>query len=189
MLIIAFLLSFLQPQPLPLFPIFHLFLRFDRLTRNTGLLTLADLSALPELHGNPFVPMLFAFLCREAGKAKKNEALNVVEFGRALESLNGSGSRDRGGGDGNDDSLAAAVFRVLDCDCDGKLSLDELEGALRPVLRANSGGENDKSSGSSSGGVPTTLAAGAAMQRHDGDGDGRLSLPEFRSLLAAAGGK
>ena len=157
--------------------------------------------------------MIYAFLCREAGKttkAKGNEALSVVEFGRALESLNAPGTGSGGGGGGgsgdgggraagSDDSLAAAVFRVLDSDGDGRLSLGELEAALRPVLGASSGEEKHESSSSGggggsggsggSGGVPPALAAGAILQKHDADGDGGLSLPEFCSLLAAAGGK
>jgi Ca2+-binding EF-hand superfamily protein len=76
---------------------------------------------------------------------------------------------------------------VLDSDGDGKLDLDELEAALRPVLskRGGNGG-----SGGSVGGVPPSLVAVAALRKHDRDGDGRVSLPEFRSLLlSAAGGK
>ena len=165
---------------------FFLFISFDRLTRNTGTITLADLAALPELQGNPFVPTLFAFLCREAGKTKKNETLSVVEFGRALERLNGGASEEES--NTGLPSSAAAVFRVLDSDADGRLSLEELEAALRPVLLKRSDKSNKSGSESESSGVPAALAAGAALQKHDADGDGALSLPEFRSLLAAAAG-
>lgn len=130
--------------------------------------------------------MVYAFLCREAGKEKKKGGggLGVVEFGRALESLDsGTGG---GGGDGSS-GLAAAVFRVLDSDGDGKLSLDELEGALRPPLSSSAPATKRKGE-DEAGGIPAALVAGAALRKHDGDGDERLSLPEFRSLLAAAGG-
>ena len=171
-----FLFSF-QPHPF--------LLSFDRLSRNTGLLTLEDLRALPELQGNPFVPMVFDFLRREAGKKEEEEreartkkggsgGLGVVEFGRALESF----CLDGGAGGERDE----AVFRVLDSDGDGKLSLDELEAALRPLLLSSE--EKEKASG----GIPPALVAGAALQKHDGDGDGGLSPSDFRSLLAAAGG-
>ena len=175
-------------------PFFFLSLSFDRLTRNTGLLTLEDLSALPELQGNPYVPMVYAFLCREAGKKtaakEKGGGLGAVEFGRALESLDGGGGGGGGGAGGaatgGGDGLAAAVFRVLDSDGDGKLSLDELEGALRPLLLGSAPAKKKKEE--EAGGIPPALVAGAALQKHDGDGDGGLSLPEFRSLLAAGGG-
>jgi len=159
---------------------------FDRLSRNAGTLTLADLSALPELQGNPYVPALYSLLCREAGKKKNGrEGLGVVEFGRALETFSLFG--DENENDDGSDASASVVFRVLDSDGDGKLDLDELEAALRPVLskRGGNGG-----SGGSVGGVPPSLVAVAALRKHDRDGDGRVSLPEFRSLLlSAAGGK
>lgn len=120
--------------------------------------------------------MIFKLLCREAGKKKTNseeetkeEGLGVVEFGRALESL-----RTGGGGGGGE----ATVFRVLDVNCDGKLSFDELEAGLRPVLDARKASSNNKN-------LLPALVAGAAVQKHDGDGE--LSLSEFRSLLAAGG--
>jgi hypothetical protein len=74
---------------------------------------------------------------------------------------------------------------VLDANCDGKLSVDELEAGLRPVLSAKR--ESEKSRNSE--GVPPALVARAALRKHDGDGDGKLVLSEFRSLLAAAGGR
>ena len=135
--------------------------------------------------------MVYAFLCREAGKKtekkKAGGGLGVVEFGRALGSLDGGGGAGETttGGDGS--GLAAAVFRVLDSDGDGRLSLDELEAALRPLLLGSKAPatRNKEDEGD---GIPPALVAGAALQKHDGDGDGRLSLPEFRSLLAAGGG-
>ena len=127
--------------------------------------------------------MLFALLCRDAvgkknerEKGNKEEGLSVVEFGRALEkSMRGGGDESNSG-----DGLAAAVFRVLDSDGDGAVSVDELERGLRPVLAAN------KKVSKNSNGVPPALAARAALAKHDADADGRLSFLEFRSLLATA---
>ena len=70
--------------------------------------------------------------------------------------------------------LAAVAFRMYDLDGDGYVSPDELAHTLKTLMgRALSDSQLEQI-------VESTIL------QHDTDGDGRLSFPEFTSLLNAA---
>ena len=70
--------------------------------------------------------------------------------------------------------LAAVAFRMYDLDGDGYVSPDELAHTLKTLMgRALSDSQLGQI-------VESTIL------QHDTDGDGRLSFPEFTSLLNAA---
>ena len=70
----------------------------------------------------------------------------------------------------------AVAFRVYDTDGDGYVSEAELEAGMRHMVGGSMTDEQ--------------LAATAAhtLAEHDTDGDGRLSLKEFRDMVSAATG-
>ena len=70
---------------------------------------------------------------------------------------------------------AQHLFQLLDSDCDGSLSLDELREALLPSRSSN--GASDQSQSSLDSQLKATMAA------MDFDGDGRIDSAEFSQLI------
>ena len=130
--------------------------RFKRVAQGDTA-AIADLVALPELQGNPFVGRVFG-LFDEEGDGKLTEE----QFKAAMAKL---GSLD--------DEAARVKFacRLYDVDGDGFVSPEDLKAIFLDVLGA---GSTDQQKG---------LAAQAMVQHFDKDGDGLLSEEEFGELV------
>ncbi|KDD76329.1 hypothetical protein H632_c266p0 [Helicosporidium sp. ATCC 50920] len=136
--------------------------RMRKLGRGEAELALSDLQMIPELAQNPFVPRLFAL-----GDSDNDGYMTARDLQRLLEtftSLSDYSTRCR------------FAFEVFDADRDGQVTAQDIARFLtlcdvRNLSRAS-----------------IDATAEAVVSRHDANGDGMLSVDEFRTLLNACEG-
>lgn len=134
--------------------------RFKRLSHGTDRASVAELTSGPELADNPHAARLF-----DLHDGDRDGMLTWNEFLAAIDAMTKLG---------NDDARTEFAFRMYDSDGDGYISEAELEAGMRQVM------------GPGMGDSQLSLIVKHTLAAHDADGDGRLSLPEFRSLVSCS---
>ena len=137
-----------------------LYRRFRRLDRGgRGTISEADLTMIPEVVMNPLAKRLCAMFDRDEG-----DRINFRSFARGLSVLGERASPD---------VKTRALFRIYDADGDGFIT----EADIRAVLALATGKAMEPSEVAEV--VKQTLAA------VDKDGDGKISLDDFRATRVA----
>ena len=136
--------------------------RFQRLAGQSGRVSIEQVQSMVELGANPFTPRIF-----ELFDADGDGLLDMSEFTLAITQFAELSDGTK---------MEEFLFTLYDLDKDGFVSSSELFGMLNGIVGITFGSESQ-----------LEAIVGGVIKEFDVDGDGRLSLTEFKALIQGQG--